>query len=381
MRCHILFLHNAITEYRIPWFLEMNQLATIDFVFTDENLTKEIYTYDIPFHKISSLHYQILSRSILSRNGTKQIIHRIRHYTFVELPPIDTFFEWLVSLRILFACKRHHIPTGYFWEKWEAPKNTQPLKRRLKNLIIGLAAKSIYQYVDIIFSGSTSSAAYFRQNGVSAEKIVLLHDSSEALECTQNNLRIQYGIPKDVKIILYLGRIIRQKGLDVLIRAFHLLPEKEQYFLLIVGDGDFRLACEELTHTLKLNQVLFTGGVHPDNRRSYFDCCDIFVFPGTFYQGRVDVWGLTINEAMQSGKVVISTFAVGSAIDLIENGVNGYIVTPDHPKELANAIQHANCERMYKSAKIRNKELMNLYSYKNMAKEYIEAVTAIKTNG
>ena len=52
----------------------------------------------------------------------------------------------------------------------------------------------------------------------------------------------------------------------------------------------------------------------------------------------VEVWGLVVNEAMSLGKPVITTYAVGSSFDLIENGVNGFMVKEKDIQELASKI-------------------------------------------
>ena len=63
---------------------------------------------------------------------------------------------------------------------------------------------------------------------------------------------------------------------------------------------------------------------------------------GTYRGGRVDVWGLTLNEAMQFNNILISTDAVGSAYDLIDNGVNGYMVESENVNQLCQAIKESS---------------------------------------
>ena len=110
---------------------------------------------------------------------------------------------------------------------------------------------------------------------------------------------------------------------------------------------------------------------------NYFKQCDIFVYPVTYESGWVDVWGLTINEAVQHGKIVIATDAVGSAYELITDGVNGYRVKPDSVEALKDAILKVDKNDMTESAKKEDAVLMKKFNYENMAREYLEIVDEV----
>ena len=108
----------------------------------------------------------------------------------------------------------------------------------------------------------------------------------------------------------------------------------------------------------------------------YFSQCDIFVHPGTFYEGRTDVWGLTINEALQFGKVIISTNAVGSAYDLI-NENNGFMVEESNVDELRQAIINISNHNIEFISKIESDRLKKIYSYENMANAFLNNVSKL----
>lgn len=61
-------------------------------------------------------------------------------------------------------------------------------------------------------------------------------------------------------------------------------------------------------------------------RGNFFSSCNVFVFPVTYRNGWVDVWGLIANESIQHGKPVVATKAVGSVYKLIFEGQNGFVV-------------------------------------------------------
>lgn len=371
---NILFMHNTLPEYRINWFKEISKLAKCKFIFTNEKLNKQVYGTKIKYDKVRELDTLFLKKGL---NGYIEIINEIKHsfnYDFVLFPPIDSIRELLISMVVYNKCKRNSICTGYFWEKWEAPKDLQPFVRKVKNGLIKNAASYIFKRVDLVFAGGSKSREYFCDNGVDPSKIIVLPDSSEVPECEYINIRQLYGIKDDKTIILYFGRIFDQKGLDILLKAIGMIENQEDYFLIIAGDGNYRLHCEELVKKLDLKCVRFVGAVDPEKRKNYFEQSDIFVFPGTYRGGRVDVWGLTLNEAMQFNNILISTDAVGSAYDLIDNGVNGYMVESENVNQLCQAIKESSQKIDINKLKLYNDKMKQRYNFSNMASVFINAI-------
>lgn len=368
----ILFFTNSIPAYRVPWFECLDANSDIKFVITNQKLVQKNYKTETPKNDISNVIY--LSEGLKWYKELKKILNENEQYDFVEFPPIDSAKEYFISKILLRYCKKYKYKTGYFWEKWEAPEEKQPLKRKIKNFILRIVPRSIYKNIDVIFAGSSESKKYFKKNNITEEHIVLLPDTSVVPNCRYENIRSKYSIPDDRKIILYFGRLIPEKGADVLIRAFAQVPNRKSYHLLIAGDGPERDMCETLSRNLNIDNITFAGLVDPSKRKNYFSQCDVFVFPCTFRGGWVDVWGLTNNEAMQYGKPVISTFAVGSAIDLIKPGINGYIIEPGNDRELCDTIEKIFNSNILKTSKEYDKKLMKKYSTENMTKIFLESI-------
>jgi len=132
-------------------------------------------------------------------------------------------------------------------------------------------------------------------------------------------------------VVLYLGRIIAPKGLDMLIRAFYKIEqERNDTFLLVCGEGDFRPYCERLTEKLKMKHVFFLGKIEEEEIASYYKTADVFVLPSCVRphqsvvlrafaaRARIEGWGLTVNEAMSMAKPIITTDAVGVVQDWLK---------------------------------------------------------------
>ena len=373
---NILFFHNSLPEYRLGWFNKLSKLANVRFIITNKALAKKIYNFDIEKDQIRDLDCHFLKKGIEGICQMKNLTMDLERVDFVELPPMDSVWEVILGIMIVRACKKNNIKIGYFWEKWEAPLNKQPLSRLIKNSILRIIPKMIYKYSDIIFAVGEKSKEYFISNGIEENRIVILPDVSETPVCEYVDIRNKYSIPITKNIILYLGRILPQKGVYNLINAYYKLNEefKDKNYLLIAGDGCDLKRCKEFVKKHNIKNIIFTGAVNQKDRGNYFGQSNVFIYPVTYYKGWVDVWGLTINEAIQHGNVVIATDAVGSAYELIKEGINGYRIKPDNIEEIQSALIKALSPECAKTAKIINEEIMKTYCFSNMAEMYINYI-------
>ncbi len=135
-------------------------------------------------------------------------------------------------------------------------------------------------------------------------------------------------------IVLFVGRLAREKNLPNLLRAASLVVKRfPDTLFLIVGDGPERKRLEHLAKELEIEKnVVFEGMVEYDSLPAYYKACDIFVLPSD-HEG----WGLVLVEAMAAGKPVVTT-DVGLAGEVVEDGVTGIVVPRRNERELAEAI-------------------------------------------
>ncbi len=111
-----------------------------------------------------------------------------------------------------------------------------------------------------------------------------------------------YGIPSDNKILLYVGRISREKNFYVLLNMMKDIKNvKYNATLLLVGPGDIDEA-KESARRLKLeDRVIFTGPLSKEDTKKVYGACDAFVF-----SSQTETQGLVIGEAMIAGIPVIA---------------------------------------------------------------------------
>jgi glycosyltransferase involved in cell wall biosynthesis len=142
--------------------------------------------------------------------------------------------------------------------------------------------------------------------------------------------------------ILFIGRLVKIKGVDVLIKAINNLGTLGQNVnLIIAGDGPLNAQLNDLTRRLGLtNKVQFTGFVSGATKQELFKNAAIVVIPSIRdergYEEGLPVAAL---EAMSYGKVLIAT-RTGSLPELIDNK-NGMLVEPNDDKALCDTIKFA----------------------------------------
>lgn len=132
--------------------------------------------------------------------------------------------------------------------------------------------------------------------------------------------------------IVSVGKLHRQKGFDLLIKAFSKIHKKHpEWSVIILGEGECRLELENLRNSLGLeNKILFLGKVaRPE---PYLDQGDIFVLPSR-YEG----FSNALCEAMACGKAVIATDCPGNR-EIIRDGKDGLLVPRGSVSALSEAI-------------------------------------------
>lgn len=137
---------------------------------------------------------------------------------------------------------------------------------------------------------------------------------------------------KDKRVVLFTGRLTKNKGVDFLIKAAPSIKGT----IVIVGDGPERKNLEEEIKKNKINNVVMVGYINTGDQRlfhAFYERADVFVSPSVWDEPL----GLTILEAMAAGTPVVATMR-GGVLSLIKDRVNGYLVKPRNSKEIAQVV-------------------------------------------
>jgi rhamnosyl/mannosyltransferase len=133
-------------------------------------------------------------------------------------------------------------------------------------------------------------------------------------------------------LILFVGRMVSYKGLDVLLRAM----VNVRATAVLVGDGPLRPQLEALSRELGLgSKVFFAGAVGEQALVAWYHACDMFVLPSTT---RAEAFGVVQTEAMACGKPVVSTSVPTGVPWVNRNGETGLVVPPGDIEALASAL-------------------------------------------
>lgn len=257
--------------------------------------------------------------------------------------PYIIMFDGISPLKI--NKKENHLK--FFWKKFLS-KNCiawfgNGTVGKLYGMKLGIPEKRIFnQYLTI-------NVDYFRS---------FLKNKKEIREKKRKEL----GIPLDAFIILYVGRLVKQKGVQDLIEAFKQIHIQEQNtYLMIVGHGDYEEKLKK--QASKIESVIFSGNVKYSKIHELYFTSDIFVLP-TYN----DHWGLVINEALACELPIITTFSCGASLDLLKN--NGYICSPGNIDCYCQAIQKLINNRVLQCYFSKcSSDIINKYKFKNSAKE------------
>jgi glycosyltransferase involved in cell wall biosynthesis len=182
------------------------------------------------------------------------------------------------------------------------------------------------------------------------------------------------------RVVLYFGRLIKRKGCQFLLKAFaQLQTEFNDATLIIAGDGPYKNALKNLCKILKVTNVHFLGYVKEEEKATIHSLAQVLIVPSIRTPMTAEIWGIVLNEAMSLGKPVIATDAVGAAYDLIEEGVNGFIVKERDVPSLYRAISKiiSNEEQSVRMG-LSSKEMITAkFSMKNMVYGFGQAIAYV----
>jgi glycosyltransferase involved in cell wall biosynthesis len=191
-----------------------------------------------------------------------------------------------------------------------------------------------------IIANSEAVRGVLMSTGISAETIEVIAPGIELpAELPNAALRAQararWDFSSEDFVIGHAGAFTREKGQDVALEALLLLaPRLPRARMLLAGEGPER---ENPRMKELINQT--TGiAVLPgflDDLSEFYAALDLFIMPS-----RSEGWGLTALQAMANGLAVIAS-DVGGLPEVVEHGKTGWLVSPDSPPGLADAIEAA----------------------------------------
>lgn len=356
----VLFIHNSVAEYRLEFWRLLSKKCELQLLITDKTLEQKAYGFEKDLTG--------LTIAYLSPENYRGWLDKAIEYDVMVLPPVDSKAPYVISKDFIRAARKGNTKVVMWTEAWKWHK--LPLHKVIMKGYVDMLRKRIFNQSDACIVAGTCAYNYMKSLGCDERKLFVAYDSSTSPVSNMKDIRAKHGLPENCRIVLYLGRMMRQKGLDLLIEAFEKISKQNpQAYLLIGGDGGFREYCEQLASKMQSKErIKFIGKVQPDTRASYYRESDMLVLPTHEDHGEIEIWGLSVNESLEQGCPVVTTTAAGSVYDLIDDTC-GKIVKEKDVDDLSNGIQYIldkpkgyfadNCKKRYSK-----------YSVKNMAESF-----------
>ena len=324
----VLFITNVPFPYTVDYLEELGKYCELVAVFERKSSSERDKSWD--FYKFKNCKAIILKgihfgvEASINLSIVSQIRKQKADIILISNPCTPTGIiaqEYMRIHKIPYCIQSEGAFVGTGWG----------LKERLKHHVMKNA--------DLYFSTGKAQDDYFLKYGAEIEQLrrfpfTTMHEneilnkmlSKEYKEQIKENL----GLDKKF-VLLTIGQFIPRKGIIYLLQA--IAGMKADIQVIIIG-GESKPEYEQLCEEISLQNVLFKNFMNKQSLLEYYKAADLFVLP-TLY----DTWGLVNLEAMSMGVPVISTTTCVSAITLIEDEKNGYVVPPANANALKEKIE------------------------------------------
>lgn len=358
----VLFMTNVPSPYRVDFFNELGKLCDLTVLFektTSSERDKSWSNYKFETFKGVFLKGISISTDKAWCRGFKKYL-KDKSYDAI----VCCNYSSPTGMSMIHYMRRHKI--RYFIEgDGGFAKSGKGFKEKVKRHFL----KDAYGY----FSTAKIHDEYYLTYGAQLKNLyrypftsLFERDIIQSLPTKDEKLvlREELGL-KEEKIILTVGQFIRRKAFDVAIKSMATLPN--DIGLYIVG-GNPTEEYIALRNNLNAENTHFVGFMDKERLKKYYRAADLFILPT-----REDIWGLVVNEAMANGLPIVSTNRCIAALELVKEGVNGYIVPVEDEKALAEAINKVLEDEEKKLQMSRaSLEIIRAYTFENMAKRHIE---------
>ncbi len=223
-------------------------------------------------------------------------------------------------------------------------KEPKGVKRFAKRIVL----ESLFRRVAAFLAIGQNNADFYAAYGAPAQRISFAPYSVDnelfgaalspsVWQTTQR--REQEGIDPHLPLVLFCGKFADYKRPMDLLRAFALIGDAPKASVAFVGDGPLKAEMQRYIVSHGLTRVHFLGFRNQTELPACYAMADVFVLPSS------EPWGLVVNEAMCSGLAVVASNAVGSARDLVLDGVNGFIYPSGDIEALAGSLRRILCDQ------------------------------------
>jgi len=266
----------------------------------------------------------------------------VHHFFKTHKPEIVHIQDhYPLSFSVLHAARRLKIKvigTNHFMPDNLAPYI--PLLSRIKpffNSTLWMWMKWTFNSLDVVTAPSSTAAEIIRSQGVHVPVYPISCGVSLArfhpdAAVDKKALRLRYGLDPERKTFLFVGRVDREKRVDLLIRAIKILARKDIQ-LTVTGTGAALPMLKALGHRLQIeDQVRFTDFVPASDLPGLLNSAEFFAMPS-----EAELLSIASLEAMASGLPLLAARA-RALPELVTDGLNGYLFKPGDAADAARCM-------------------------------------------
>jgi glycosyltransferase involved in cell wall biosynthesis len=356
----VLLVTNVPTHYRMPLYEELQRRVDLDVVFYSDG--QEWYWRQTSAPPTQSL------RSARTLHGfwvgrTRLVPSLVPLVLTTDADVVVKDPNGKFALPVTYLAARLRRKPFVFWASlWEHP--TTPVHRLTRPLM-----RYLYRHADAIVTYGRHVTRFVVAEGA---------DPSRVVESPQS-VPPRFAPPPSVdrwsapRHLLYVGRLERWKGVDLLLDALRSVPGN--WTLDVVGDGAERSALEEHARPLG-GRVTFVGGVPNDELADRYQRAAAVVIPSRRTAQVSETWSLVVNEAMQAGALVVASDAVGAARDGLVSPSTGLVVPEGSVTALAAVLTRLvndDDPSPYVALARAGQEAVREYSYERAAAAFVTA--------
>lgn len=331
----IAFIINFITHYRTTFYHKLSQSSEDEWVIlhglSDQNTGRPGFQGEIPYNNqvVGYREKSIGPFMVRYQEKVLETIRSIQPDVIIILGIPGTISNWSAML----WAKLHRKKSVLWYCGWEAQQG-----RGISLMIKRLVLRVFFGIADHIITYGTKAAQYAKDLGINNNKITVCYngieiDGLDRLESyyTQKakELSRQRAITNQY-VFLYVGGMMLEKKVDLLINAFSQVAKHHPAELWLVGDGPELNRLVALADSLKTKHVHFMVRI-VDEVEIYFKAADSLILPGT--------GGLVLNQALYWGMPCVVGEADGTEDDLVIDGKTGFRFVPDDVKSLISAME------------------------------------------
>lgn len=242
-------------------------------------------------------------------------------------------------LRIARWCRRHRIPCFLFGDSNIRCDQAAGWRAAVKAMLV----PRIIRLCTGVFHCGSLGREYFLRYGAEPERLFPFPyepDYSRFLDMDPTRIaaaRQRFGLAPGKRHLLYSGRLVSVKRVDLLLRAFAAVADQRpDWNLVVAGSGPLRQELGGIVPPSLRDRVIWTGFVESvHDLAAIYGCADVLAVPSDY-----EPWGVVVTEAAAAGLAIVASSIVGAAADVVEDGVNGRIFRRGDVAHFSECLLH-----------------------------------------